>query len=93
LPERWLPGHDGLACTNPLAYMPFGDGARRCVGMKFALQEARLALAALYSRHRFELAPWQVGRPLATVNGLTLSAAEGVWVTPVPRASAGAAAA
>jgi thromboxane-A synthase/cytochrome P450 family 3 subfamily A len=41
-PERWLPGGEALAARNPHAYMPFGGGARMCVGYKFALQVRRL---------------------------------------------------
>lgn len=34
----------------PGAYHPFGDGARKCIGLKFAQQEALLALVQLYSQ-------------------------------------------
>jgi hypothetical protein len=37
-PERWLPGGEALAARSPHAYLPFGGGARMCVGYKFALQ-------------------------------------------------------
>ncbi len=44
-PERWL---DGLAERLPkYAYLPFGGGARVCVGNHFAMLEAILGLATL----------------------------------------------
>lgn len=49
-----------------------------------APQEARLALAELYRRFTFELAPGQV--PLRMQNGASLSPSEGVFVRVVPRA-------
>ena len=42
---------------NRLAYMPFGAGARTCIGSAFALQEATIALATLVNRFRFRLEP------------------------------------
>lgn len=38
IPERFLPGGENLAAKNPYAFVPFGAGARMCVGYKFALQ-------------------------------------------------------
>ncbi len=55
LPERHL--DPALAPTNPAAMMPFGAGARQCVGYKFALQEGRMALARLAQRFTFSPAP------------------------------------
>jgi cytochrome P450 len=49
-PERW-PG----ARVDPHAWLPFGGGTRRCLGMAFALAEMKLVLATL--RRRARLAP------------------------------------
>jgi pentalenene oxygenase len=47
-PDRVLPSdHTG---TEPIAHLPFGWGARRCLGARFATTEARLALAMTCSR-------------------------------------------
>ena len=89
LPERWLPGHADLAPATPHAYLPFGAGARMCIGHRFALQEARLTLAALYRRFTFELEPGQV--PLRVKTGITMSPEGGVRARVVPRALAAAA--
>lgn len=43
-PERFL-GHK----PDPYAWMPFGGGARRCIGMAFALLEMRVALATMFA--------------------------------------------
>jgi cytochrome P450 len=49
-PERWL---DGLAQRLPRgAYLPFGEGPRKCVGASFAMQEAVLVLATIARRFR-----------------------------------------
>jgi cytochrome P450 len=49
-PERWL---DGLAQRlERSAYLPFGEGPRKCVGASFAMQEAVLVLATIARRFR-----------------------------------------
>jgi unspecific monooxygenase len=52
LPERFLPG---AAPPERFAYLPFGAGARVCIGAHFALVEATLALARLVGAFRIEL--------------------------------------
>jgi cytochrome P450 len=50
LPERFMPGGEALAARSPAAFVPFGGGSRLCVGYKFALVEAKVALVRLYQR-------------------------------------------
>jgi cytochrome P450 len=53
VPERFAPERRG---TIPrFAYLPFGAGARICVGMTFAMNEALLALAMIARRFRVRL--------------------------------------
>jgi cytochrome P450 len=49
-PERFLDQK-----PDPYAWLPFGGGARRCIGMAFALLEMRVVLATMLSELR--LAP------------------------------------
>src|SRR6202521_4284063 len=52
IPSRFMPG------TRPpdrFAYLPFGVGARVCIGAHFALVEATLALAKMIGAFRVEL--------------------------------------
>jgi cytochrome P450 len=52
IPSRFMPG-----ATPPdrFAYLPFGVGARVCIGAHFALVEATLALAKMIGAFRVEL--------------------------------------
>ncbi|GIL91677.1 hypothetical protein Vretifemale_19273 [Volvox reticuliferus] len=86
IPERFLPDsplYPEVCGRNPQAHAPFGFGIRMCIGWKFSMQEAKVAMALMYQRMRFELEPGQV--PLKTAAALTLAPQEGVWVRPLPR--------
>lgn len=50
-PERFLERQ-----YSPYEYLPFGGGARRCIGYAFALFEMKVALAKILSRFELELA-------------------------------------
>ncbi|MEO7109192.1 MAG: cytochrome P450, partial [Polyangiaceae bacterium] len=53
-PERWLDGSADRVPKN--AYLPFGGGARVCIGNHFAMMESLLVLATLLPHARFERA-------------------------------------
>ena len=54
-PERFMPGNKEKIV--PGSYCPFGIGPRHCLGMRFSLTEAKLALAKIMMNFQFEPAP------------------------------------
>ena len=59
-PDVFDPGRflgDQKQRIDRFAYMPFGAGARTCIGSTFALQEATLVLATLVRNFTMRLAP------------------------------------
>jgi cytochrome P450 len=50
-PQRWT-GEDPV----PFSYVPFGGGARRCIGEEFARNEMRIVLEPLLRKFRFTFA-------------------------------------
>ncbi|KAG2429765.1 hypothetical protein HXX76_010549 [Chlamydomonas incerta] len=89
LPERFIPSSPLYESLQPRgaaqqhAHAPFGYGSRMCIGYKFAMQEAKVALATLYRRLTFKLDPGQ--QPLKLVASITMSPRGGLRVTPVLR--------
>ena len=50
-PERFMP--ENLDKIIPYTYLPFGGGPRNCIGMRFALSEAKLGLSQMVMRFKF----------------------------------------
>ncbi|SDI17395.1 pentalenene oxygenase [Actinokineospora alba] len=67
-PDRWSPGR-GLTVPRG-AFVPFGGGARKCLGDEFAMAEATLTLAGIVGRLRIEPSTGSDLRPapLAGIN-------------------------
>ncbi|XXG40103.1 hypothetical protein AAC387_Pa01g0900 [Persea americana] len=55
-PERFSHGIAN-ACKLPHVYMPFGIGARSCLGQNFAMVELKIVLSLILSKFRFSLSP------------------------------------
>ncbi|MFC0042305.1 cytochrome P450 [Actinomadura rayongensis] len=70
-PERFDPDRWDASRPQPprYAYIPFGAGARKCIGDQFAYKEAVLALAAISSRWHLSPGP---GRGPKVYAGVTL---------------------
>lgn len=54
-PDRFMPENKHLLV--PYTYMPFGQGPRNCMGMRFAYQEIKLCLARLILNYQFHSTP------------------------------------
>jgi cytochrome P450 len=79
-PERFSPRR---AAGRPRhAYLPFGLGPRLCIGMHFAMAEARTILPMVVRRFRLGVAPGFVAAPKASV---TLRPKAGLMMTVAPR--------
>ncbi len=55
--EHFLPEHfsEGSASRDPYTYLPFGRGARMCIGQGLAMMEMQLVMATIIRDHCFRL--------------------------------------
>jgi cytochrome P450 len=63
---------------NPYEFLPFGGGARRCIGMGFALYEMKIVLARVFTRTQLRLVSRKEVR--AVRRAITLAPARGLRV-------------
>lgn len=83
-PERFRPERFLGAKTDPYAWLPFGGGIRRCLGMSFALYEMKIVLATVLRAARLRLD----GPPVRVVRrGITLAPSGGTRVVLARRAA------
>jgi pentalenene oxygenase len=64
-PDRWLPER---AASSQGAFLPFGGGARKCIGETFGMTEVVLTLATIATRWRLQAVPGLRIRPPLSVS-------------------------
>ncbi|KAH6802162.1 hypothetical protein C2S51_033608 [Perilla frutescens var. frutescens] len=62
-PERFSEGLAKAMNGNAIAFLGFGFGPRTCVGLNFAITEAKIALSMILQRYKFTLSPDYVHSP------------------------------
>jgi len=77
-PDRFASGTE----VDRYQFLPFGDGPRICIGMQFALIEAKIILASIIQNYHFDLIPGRTPKPEMI---LTLRPEGGVHLRVTPR--------
>jgi cytochrome P450 len=75
-PERFTPAQ--ASSRHRCAYLPFGEGPRRCVGEPFALLEVHLVLATIAQVYTLQVVP---EHPVVPEVAVTLRSRDGLWMT------------
>lgn len=81
-PERF--SQEAKQQRSPYCFLPFGTGPRSCIGMRFALMEAKMALVHILKRFKFERSA-ETEVPLELKATITMAPKNGIRVKIVSR--------
>ncbi|XP_052891061.1 cytochrome P450 6a22-like [Anopheles moucheti] len=77
-PDRFAP--DAVHARHTHAFLPFGDGPRNCIGMRFGLLEVKFGIVQMVSKLRFTVSS-RMKMPLRMSKSASLLEAEGgIWL-------------
>lgn len=77
-PDRFLP--ENVATRPTMAYQPFGDGPRNCVGRRLSLLELRYTMARVVEKFKMTLGESQKGRMDMKFFAMVSSPANGPYI-------------
>ncbi|KAJ3651620.1 hypothetical protein Zmor_017647 [Zophobas morio] len=77
-PERF--NEENIRSRPQYAYIPFGEGPRICIGLRFGLMQSKVGLASLLMKHKFALNEKTKGRPKFTIDSFVLTQEKEIWL-------------
>lgn len=80
LPERFSTESVGMENDSSIAYLPFGDGPRNCIGARFGLMQLRVGLVSMLLDYEFSVCP-KTPQTLSYCKSSSIMAPEnGLWL-------------
>lgn len=78
IPERFLA--DQMAQRHTASWLPFGDGPRNCIGMRFGKMQVSVALFYLLTRFQFSVCPRTASKIDFVKSNILLCPANGIYL-------------
>lgn len=78
LPERFEPA--ARADRENVAFLPFGDGPRNCIGARFGMMQTRIGLVTLLLNYEITQSSLTPVPMVYDMNSFILSPAGGMWL-------------
>ncbi|KAH8402283.1 hypothetical protein KR009_010979 [Drosophila setifemur] len=75
-PSRFEP--EQVKSRHPMAYLPFGEGPRNCIGLRFGKMQAKVGLVSLLRRFRFGVSKKTEVPLILDCRNVTLSTKHGI---------------
>lgn len=81
-PERFT--DENKRTRHPYTYLPFGEGQRNCIGMRFALLQIKVGIISFLRNHRVEICEGTVAPIKFSRRSLVTTSEKGFWLRIVP---------
>eukprot|EP00253_Pinus_taeda_P010609 PITA_10609 len=66
-PQRFSQGTAKACKNNPMGFIPFSLGPRKCIGQTFAIMEAKIVMAMIITTFAFDLSPSYRHAPISVL--------------------------